>query len=113
KQAFHLDQDHRWKVFAHVFAITLAYFSRSFAVFNLVCHVDHESRDTRRLSAGSIHDRHHVLQRFVELIYEVLTDDLLVCIPGDLARDEKQSAACISEQAVCVTTRRAERFWIN
>src|SRR5688500_12969663 len=112
QQSGYLDQYHCRVMFAHVFSIALADFSRTLAILDFVCHIDHEARNIGRLSAGLIQHGHHVFESLVELFYEIVTDDLVAFIPCDLARYEKQ-LALIGKQSICITTRYAERLRID
>ena len=49
----------------------------------------------------------------IELLDEVVADDLLLFIPGNLSRDKEQFALRICKQTMRVTTRRAERIGID
>jgi len=89
EQSGYLDQDHGWKMFSHVLAITFTDVSGSFMVLVFIRHVDHESDDMLGLTAAGLEYSYHVSKRLIELFDEVIADDPLDLIPRYLTGNEK------------------------
>ena len=98
---------------AEVLTITFANFSGSLAVFDFIGDVDYEPYDVLRFSTSSTQNCDDVCQRPIELFNEVVANNLLLFIPGNLPGDKQQFAVSIGNEAVRITTGRTERVGID
>ena len=54
-----------------------------------------------------------VRERAIKLFHEIVADDLLLLVPGNLSGDEQETPTGLGQNTVLVTSRRAERFRID
>ncbi len=100
-------------MFAHAGAIPFANLFHPRAIIILVDHINDQARDLVRLAAGLCHDRENILERLIELLDDVVADDLLLFVPGNLSGDEEQPSARFGQDPVRIATRRTERFRVD
>src|ERR1041385_4786036 len=97
---------------SHARSIEFAYLLHPVAIFILVGDVDDQPSDHPGFTAGLSHDRYYICQRSVELFDQIVAHNLLLLVPTYLAGDEQRARAGIGQDAIRITSWRAERFRI-
>jgi len=96
EQTLYFNQHHRGKMFPHLRAITFSDLFHSRPIPVLIGYINGESRDRFRTAARFARHGNNVGERAIELLDKVVTDNVLLFVPGNLAGDEKQSTARFS-----------------
>src|SRR6478752_6138874 len=89
QEAFDLDQDHRRKMFAHVFSIPFSNCPDPLLIFVFSRDVDHKSADVGCGPSCSSHNSKDIGQRSIKLFDKILADDVMVLVPRYLTSNKQ------------------------
>jgi hypothetical protein len=113
EEALDFDKRHGGIVTAHLLAPTQAYLSAARSILFFVRDVDDQASDAAWRAASFRHDREHISESAVKLLYEIIAHQSLRLIPTNLPRDKEEPHIGLGQQPVRVATWLPQAFWID